>query len=106
MIRAQILRQCLRVNRAIELPSPDYTQALGRGVRGMQIGIPSPALFDGFDPDVMQAFHDALNVYRKLGAQVREVRMPPTLDVIDEVQLIARIAEAASYHEHLIATRA
>jgi hypothetical protein len=42
-------------------------------------------LFDGFHTDVMQAFQDALNVYRKLGAQIREVKMPPTLDVIDEV---------------------
>jgi aspartyl-tRNA(Asn)/glutamyl-tRNA(Gln) amidotransferase subunit A len=32
--------------------------------------------------------------------------MPPTLDVIDDVQTIVRIAEAASYHEPFLTTRA
>jgi len=29
---------------SVELPAGDYTQALRRGVRGMQIGIPGPGL--------------------------------------------------------------
>src|SRR5204862_60115 len=55
---------------------------------------------------VMRAFHSALAVLRRLGAHVAEVDLPATSDVIDDVQQIVRIAEAASYHEPFLATKA
>src|SRR5437867_2526240 len=88
------------------LPVPDYTRALRRGVRGMRVGIPKPAQFDGYHADVMHAFHDALDVFQKLGATVFDVDLPATADVVDDVQQIVRIAEAASYHEPFLATKA
>jgi aspartyl-tRNA(Asn)/glutamyl-tRNA(Gln) amidotransferase subunit A len=87
-------------------PVPDYTRALRRGVRGLRIGIPKPTQFDGYHRDVMRAFEASLDVFRKLGAIVKEVDLPPASDVIDDVQQIVRIAEAASYHETFLATRA
>jgi aspartyl-tRNA(Asn)/glutamyl-tRNA(Gln) amidotransferase subunit A len=88
------------------LPVPDYTRALRRGVRGMRVAIPRAAQLDGYHPDVMRAFHDALDVFRKLGASIVEVDLPATADVVDDVQQIVRIAEAASYHEPFLATKA
>jgi aspartyl-tRNA(Asn)/glutamyl-tRNA(Gln) amidotransferase subunit A len=85
---------------------PDFTRALGRGVRGLRVGIPKPAQFDGYHPDVMRAFEESLTVFRNAGASVREVDLPPSSDVIDDVQQIVRIAEAASYHEPFLATKA
>jgi len=87
-------------------PVPDYTRALRRGVRGLRVGIPKPPQFDGYHRDVMRAFEESLAVFRRLGAVVREVDLPPTSDVIDDVQQIVRIAEAASYHEPFLATKA
>ncbi len=88
------------------VPVPDFTRALSRGIRGMRVGIPKPALFDGYHPDVLRAYTAALDVVRKLGAAVVEVDLPPTLDVIDDVQSIVRIAEAASYHEPFLRAKA
>ena len=87
-------------------PVPDYTRALRRGVRGLRVGVPKPAQFDGYHRDVMRAFEESLAVFRKLGASVKEVDLPPTSDVIDDVQQIVRIAEAASYHEPFLTTKA
>ena len=87
-------------------PVPDYTRALGRGVRGMRMGIPKRALIADYHHDSLRAFDEALVVLRQLGATIREVEMPPTLDAIDDVQTIVRIAEAASYHEPFLATKA
>jgi aspartyl-tRNA(Asn)/glutamyl-tRNA(Gln) amidotransferase subunit A len=87
-------------------PVLDYTRALGRGVRDLRIGIPKPAQFDGYHRDVMQAFDDALTVFKKLGAAVAEIDLPATSDVIDDVQQIVRIAEAASYHEPFLTAHA
>jgi aspartyl-tRNA(Asn)/glutamyl-tRNA(Gln) amidotransferase subunit A len=88
------------------LPVPDYTRALRRGARGLRVGIPKPAQFDGYHADVMRAFEDALGTFRKLGAMIVDVDLPSTADVIDDVQQIVRIAEAASYHEPFLATKA
>jgi len=88
------------------LAVPDYSAALRRGVRGLRVGIPKRPQFDGYHPDVMLAFHDALDAFRKLGANVLEVDLPATADVVDDVQSIVRIAEAASYHEPFLATKA
>jgi aspartyl-tRNA(Asn)/glutamyl-tRNA(Gln) amidotransferase subunit A len=77
-----------------------------RGVRGLRIGIPRASMLDGYHPDVMRAFEEALATFRKLGAAIAEVDMPATLAAADDVQTIVRIAEAASYHEQFLATKA
>jgi aspartyl-tRNA(Asn)/glutamyl-tRNA(Gln) amidotransferase subunit A len=87
-------------------PVPDYTRATGRGVRGMRIGMPKPAWLEDYHKDVKRAFDEALGVFRKLGAMITAVDMPPTLAAIDDVQTIVRIAEAASYHESFLADHA
>ena len=89
-----------------ERPVPDYTRSLTRGVRGMRMGIPRRRLIDDYHPESLRAFDEALAVLRKSGASIDEVDMPPTLDAIDDVQTIVRIAEAASYHEQFLATKA
>ena len=72
----------------------------------MRMGIPKRGLIDDYHPESLRAFDDALAVFRKLGASVVEVDMPATLDFIDDVQTIVRIAEAASYHEPFLTTKA
>ncbi len=89
-----------------ELPVPDYSKALRRGVKGMRIGIPKSSWFEQFHADVMKAFEEGVNIYKKLGAKVTDVDMPPSFSVIDEMQRIIRICEAASYHERFLATQA
>ena len=89
-----------------EEPVPDYTRSLRRAVRGMKIGIPRGQMLQGYHPDVLRAFEDALRHFKKMGARVSEVAMPATLDIMDECQRVIRIAEAASYHERFLASRA
>ncbi len=52
----------------VDVSIPDYTKALGRGVRGIRIGIPSDSLVDDFHADCIRGYQDALEVYQKLGA--------------------------------------
>jgi aspartyl-tRNA(Asn)/glutamyl-tRNA(Gln) amidotransferase subunit A len=89
-----------------DVPVPDYTKALRRGVRGMRVGIPKRPLIDGFHPDELRAFEESLKVFQTLGARVTEVELPPTMSVMGDAHNIIRICEAASYHEHFLATRA
>lgn len=85
-----------------DIPVPDYTRALKRGVKGVRLGVPKSSWFDGFLPDVMKAFEDGIAIYQKLGAKITEVDLPPTMEVVDQMQRIIRISEAASYHESFL----
>jgi aspartyl-tRNA(Asn)/glutamyl-tRNA(Gln) amidotransferase subunit A len=89
-----------------DVPVPDYTRSLGRGVRGMRLGIPKRAMIEGYFPDELKAFDDALVVFQKLGARTVEVDLPDTLAVMGDAHNIIRICEAASYHEPFLATKA
>lgn len=89
-----------------DVPVPDYTKALRRGVRGMRIGIPRRPMVEGFYPDELRAFEEAVKVFQKLGAQVAEVELPPTMAMMGDAHNIIRICDAASYHEKFLATKA
>jgi aspartyl-tRNA(Asn)/glutamyl-tRNA(Gln) amidotransferase subunit A len=80
------------------VPVPDYTRALGRGVAGLRVGIPEPHWLDRHHPEVLRAYEAALDVLRGLGANVQEVRLAPSWGVAGNAQRIIRISEATTYH--------
>src|SRR2546427_5287849 len=58
-------------------PVPDYTARFGRDLRGIRIGLIRELDEDaGMHPEVKQAIHNAVEVLRQHGAEVREVSMP------------------------------
>lgn len=81
-----------------KVPVPDYTRALTRTVRGLRIAIPNDSLIGRSNPEALAAFREAIGVIEGLGANVREIDMPPTFRFGDDAQRIIRISEAAAYH--------
>ena len=58
-------------------PVPDYTAPLGQSIRGMRVGlIRELQEHDDMHPEVRQAVYDALDVFRALGGEVREISIP------------------------------
>src|SRR5262245_37836467 len=57
-------------------PVEDYTAGLGRGVRGLRIGVVRNYFFEGVDPEIERAFEEAMTTLRRLGAEVRDVQIP------------------------------
>src|ERR671930_694531 len=56
---------------------PDYTVQLGQGIRGIRIGlIRELHEHDDIHAEIKQAIHNALKVFRDLGAEVHEVSIP------------------------------
>jgi aspartyl-tRNA(Asn)/glutamyl-tRNA(Gln) amidotransferase subunit A len=78
-------------------PVGDYVAALGRDVRGLKIGVPRNYFFEGVDTEIVQAFEEAMATLKRLGAEVRDVRIP-SMDATHSFLLIL-IAEAYAYHE-------
>jgi aspartyl-tRNA(Asn)/glutamyl-tRNA(Gln) amidotransferase subunit A len=61
---------------SLDVPVPDYTATLGDDLRGLRIGLPRQFFGGGLDAGIEQLIRDAVRVYEKLGATVREVDLP------------------------------
>lgn len=84
-------------------PVPDYRAALGRDLRGLRIGVPRDYFMEGVEPEVERAFGAALEVLRRLGADIREVAIPGIWDA--PAFMVIMLAEAFAYHERDLRAR-
>ncbi len=77
---------------SVDVPVPDYAQALKAKTSGLRLGIPRAVFYEGVDPEIEAAINQAIEVLRKLSASIRDVQMPAykALPVLN--------AEAAAYH--------
>lgn len=58
---------------------PDYTKALNaKDLKGLRIGLPKEYFIPGMDKEVEKSVRDALEVFKKLGAEVKEISLPYT----------------------------
>ena len=64
-------------------PIPSCTEALGRGVRGVRIGVDEEFLRQLAHPDVVAALFAALDVLKKQGAEIVEVSVPAVEPVLE-----------------------
>jgi aspartyl-tRNA(Asn)/glutamyl-tRNA(Gln) amidotransferase subunit A len=60
----------------VPVPVPDYASALGRGLGGLKMGIPSNYYFDVVDRQVEEAVRRAISALEELGVEPREVSLP------------------------------
>lgn len=61
-----------------EVPVPDYSANLNKGVEGLRIGVPKEYFMEGVDPEVKELVLTAIKEYEKMGATVKEVSLPMT----------------------------
>jgi aspartyl-tRNA(Asn)/glutamyl-tRNA(Gln) amidotransferase subunit A len=85
---------------------PDYVAALTGNVAGLAIGVPWRWLEDELplSPATRAAFDAALGVFRRLGAHIREVSLPPVLDYHATMKVIA-VSELFAIHGQDLRTR-
>lgn len=69
--------------------SYSYVNTLERPINGMKIGVPKEYMGDGIDDEVRSKIDDALKVFRKIGATIKEVSLPLTKYAISAYYLIA-----------------
>ena len=63
---------------SIDEPVPDYSANLNNDVKGLKVGLPKEYFADGLDADVAKRVDDAINEYKKLGAEFVEISLPNT----------------------------
>jgi aspartyl-tRNA(Asn)/glutamyl-tRNA(Gln) amidotransferase subunit A len=65
-----------RDSTSVDAPVPDYRAEIGRPVRGLKIGIIREFFGEGLEARTGAAVQAALDVYRRLGAELVEVSLP------------------------------
>lgn len=78
-----------------DVPVPDYMASLKNDVKGMRIGIPKEYFIDGIDADVKRSMEEAIETYKKLGAECVDISLPHTEYAVSVYYIVAT-AEASS----------
>src|SRR5512139_1825791 len=63
---------------SVNVEVPDYRRFLVNDVKGVRIGIPREYFVEGMDPEVEKAVNEAIEVFKRLGAQVHQISLPHT----------------------------
>jgi aspartyl-tRNA(Asn)/glutamyl-tRNA(Gln) amidotransferase subunit A len=78
-----------------DVPVPDYSAEIKRGLEGARIGVPRELFGEGLDAEVRASVERAIEVYRELGAEIVDVELPHAKYCIAVYYIIAT-AEASS----------
>lgn len=79
----------------VQLPVPDFTSELERGVKGMRIGLPSEFFGEGLAEEVKAAVLQAARTFEQLGAEIVEISLS-ALDYALPAYYVLSSAEASS----------
>ena len=80
---------------SVNMEKKDYLKNLKDGVKGLKIGVPKEFLGEGINEEVKSSIQNAINIYKKLGAEIHEC----SLDIADmalATYYIIACAEASS----------
>ncbi len=61
---------------SVDLSVPNYSEGLNNSLAGLRIGLPKEFFSNDLNSDMAAKLETAINEYRKLGAEVKEVSMP------------------------------
>jgi aspartyl-tRNA(Asn)/glutamyl-tRNA(Gln) amidotransferase subunit A len=84
-----------RDSTSLDVPVPDYGSALGQPLKGLRIGLPKEYFAEGLEPGVRAVVEEAVQVYRKLGAEILDISLPNTHLAVPTYYVVAP-AEASS----------
>ena len=80
---------------SVECDVPDMSASLNDSIKGLKIGLPKEFFGEGLDSSVAEVVNEAIEAYKKLGAEIVEISLPNTHLAIPSYYVIAP-AEASS----------
>lgn len=80
---------------SVNKPQEDFTRYLQDGVKGVRIGVPRKWLGEGLDPELKQSLDEAIETYRRMGAEIVDIELPMA-ELGVPVYYVVACAEASS----------
>ena len=59
-----------------DLPVPDYEAALGKGIKGLKVGVPKEYRIDGMPAEIEKLWQQGIDWLKAAGATIHEVSLP------------------------------
>ena len=84
-----------RDSTSIDQSVPNYSDNLANDIKGLRIGLPKEYFAEGLDTNVASVLESAIDVYRKLGAEIIEISLPNSKFSIPVYYVVA-LAECSS----------
>jgi aspartyl-tRNA(Asn)/glutamyl-tRNA(Gln) amidotransferase subunit A len=78
-----------------DVPVPDYTEEIGKPVKGMRIGLPKEYFGEGLDPEIRRAIEASVQQLAAAGCEIVNISLPNTQYAIPTYYVVAT-AEASS----------
>jgi aspartyl-tRNA(Asn)/glutamyl-tRNA(Gln) amidotransferase subunit A len=82
---------------SVARPVDSFLAAVGRGARGLRIGLPRSFFFDDLHPDLGRCLDEARRLYQSLGVDLIEIDLPDA-PAIQSVMSPMLLADAADFH--------
>jgi aspartyl-tRNA(Asn)/glutamyl-tRNA(Gln) amidotransferase subunit A len=79
-----------------EKPAPSLVASFDKLPENLRVGVPRAFFFDDLDSDIANAIEKAINVFRKLRAEIRDVKLEVSID------RTLSGAEAYAYHKPFV----
>lgn len=67
-----------RDSTSVNVPVPEYVRGLTGDVKGLRIGIPKEYFIEGTEPGVTKVVEEAIETFKKLGANMVDISLPHT----------------------------
>ena len=80
---------------SVDLPVPDYENAIGRSVKGLRVGIPKEYRADGLTPEINALWDRGAQWLEEQGAEIVDISLPHTKYALPAYYIVAP-AEASS----------
>jgi len=84
-----------RDSTSVDLPTPDLTTNLQQPLKGLRIGIAREHFAEGLNSEVEATVRKSLDVYKSMGAEIREISLPHSKYAVAAYYIIAP-SEASS----------
>ncbi len=78
-----------RDSTSVDEPVPDYSANLNDDLAGLKIGLPKEYFDAGLEPQVAASIEDAIEEYKRLGAEVMEISLPNTALAVPTYYVVA-----------------
>ena len=87
-----------------EAPVPRYSRAVGKGIRGMKVGLLRGYFDEAVEDEVRSALDEAVKTFQSLKMKFTEVTIPH-LDLVPAVQMASSRSESTTDHDVYLRTR-
>jgi aspartyl-tRNA(Asn)/glutamyl-tRNA(Gln) amidotransferase subunit A len=86
---------------SVDRTAEDFTRVLQSGVHGGAVGVPAKHYFEHAEDEVERKVREAVEVFRSLGAEVREVEIPHLPETLKAQRIILAVEAYAIHEERL-----